>query len=493
MARWRAIAGALAGVAALALGSGAAAGSPAAAPHPILISGGTAAERGLLKAIDHRMAPHQIASLHVGPVPSDWRPEPGDVELIGSSRRSAGERYNLRGIWETWLVGGAFRDRSAAYGLPRVLVVGDDFGAERVQPHFAHPPMADSAGIEAFTAQVTAIAHASGARVLDVQAGRPDGYSAEVTVQVKNVVWFLKNRLDTLLGNLDRLHSDGIFVQLYEPGQKPLLEVGGSTRLQSGLAGVQDIKYLPCLDFFPSPPPFGVEPPLPCPSTWRPPPSTPPKRLHLYGWEAGGQALGEWDGSRGITVAYRPGASFGLQMALANPNGHAVTIEKITPDVASLGPIQYTGVRIQIPPSRDRPGAAGELQPPFTPEPPFRPFTVQPGDWFGAGLHYTVEPTCTAANAGTTVTVNRTFTVTYRRDGRTVRSRYSGVPLNVTYPATCPSGAAAPMRPASSSAGVRMLAGNGEVVRQPRTQVVRSGGSLVVMWGPDAASIRPAR
>jgi hypothetical protein len=480
----------LAGLALAMVAGGAvvASGDASQSVTPISITGGTRVERGLLKAIVHRMAPHQVASLRIGPVPREWGPQPGDVELIGHQRPLPGERFNLRGDWEIWLLGGAFRDRSKALGQPRVLVVGGDFGAERVQPNFADPPMADPAGLPAYTSQVTALARASGAHIVSISTGRPDGYSADVTLQVAHPVWFLKHRVDALLEGLDKLHSDGTFLQLYESGGKPLLVTGGSTRLQSGLLGVEDPVYLPCIDFFFPIGGFGLAPPLPCPSTWRPPPSTPPRRLHLYGWEAGGQALGTWNGRAGISVAYRPGATFGLGLVLANPNGHPVTIKSITTDVPTQSsPIGYTGARIQIPVSRDRPGGADQLQAPYTPEPPFAPFTVQPGDWFGVGLHYAVLPACTTANAGTAVTVNRHLTVTYTLEGRTVRSTYTNVPLSVTYPATCPAAAAAQAAPAPC-APVRRLSAAGRVTTPGPIRVRRFAGGAVVTWTRAARS-----
>jgi hypothetical protein len=132
--------------------------------------------------------------------------------------------------------------------------------------------------------------------------------------------------------------------------------------------------------------------------------------------------------------------------------------------------------------SRDRPGLADELQSPYTPVPAFAPFSVNPGDWFGVGLHYAVAPACTVANAGTTVTVDRTFSVTYKLEGRTVRSTYTGVPLNVTYPSTCPTGAAAAVHPAAACAPLRRLLASGRSTSSFPVRVHRLAGGSAYTW-----------
>jgi hypothetical protein len=407
-------------------------------PHTPAITGGLPAERALLRTIVREMRPSQIRALTVGPPDGAWHPSrPGDVEVLATLTRPAAGRENSLGEWESWLVGGAFRDRSAALGLPRVLVVGvSGSGAQRATGG-AHPPAASPAGVAAYRRRVVAAARASGARIVAVRVGVPDGYSAEVTLQVSHPVPFLNRRLGQLRSQIDGLRDDGAFITVYEANGRLLSTGGSSTRLASGLGGITDRRYESCGMTLT----LGgttLAPPLPCPSSWRPPASTPPKRPVLHGWEAGGTVTNEWTGGAGITVKYRPGATGGLGFTLSNPNGHPITVESLVPDQAAGGPIRYTGARIQIPPSRTRPGTAAELYSPYSPEPPFAPVTVRPGDWIGVGLHFAVARDCTAATAGHRFTVDRTFTLTYRLQGKTVRRTYTSVPLNLTLPATCP-------------------------------------------------------
>lgn len=406
------------------------------AAYAPVIDGGSPAERALLRRIVRAMRPTQLRTLTVEPALKQWHPlRPGDVELAATEAHVARGHDNSLGDWEAWLVGGAFRDRSASLGLPRVVVVADGSGASRVtggRPLPAAPPN----GLAAFRRRVVAAAEASGARVLFVRTAVPDGYSADVALQVAHPVWFLRRRLQPLQLRLQRLRSDGIFLALYEANGRPLFVSGQSTRLSSGLADVADRRYQSCVEVG-----FGgpgtLAPPLPCPSNWRPPPTTPPKRLVLQGWESGGKANGG-SGGAGNSISYLPGTTLGLGFTLENPNGHPVTVLAITPAVSKAAPIRYTGAKILIPPSRANPGMAAELQQPYSPEPPIRPFTIQPGDWVGVNLHYKIAHACTTATAGRYITENRTLTITYNLDTKTTHNTYTSLPLTITLPTTCP-------------------------------------------------------
>jgi hypothetical protein len=127
-----------------------------------------------------------------------------------------------------------------------------------------------------------------------------------------------------------------------------------------------------------------------------------------------------------------------LGFTLENPNGYPVTVESIKPTVTARAPIHYTGARIQIPASRSDRGAAAELHRPFSPERPFGPFTIKPGDWVGVGLHYAISRACTPATAGRTITENRRLTITYVLQGKTHTATYANTPYTISLPASCP-------------------------------------------------------
>jgi hypothetical protein len=405
-------------------------------PRAPLISGGTAAQRALLRGIARAQGTTQIVRLTISPVGRLWKPNrPEDVQLTATLAGPRGRGHdNPLGEWETWMVGGAFRDRSAVLGLPRVLVIGDDEGAQRATGG-ADPRRRPASGLAAFRRRVTAIAARSGARLVAVRVGDPDGYTAIVALQVADPVAFLRRGLGALNARLGSLHADGTFIVVYEPSGRTLDSEGGSLRLSSGLGGPADPRYASCIPNRMSG--LSIAPPPPCPTSWRPPPSTPARPPKILGYEAGGPALdGDWNGRAGIAVPYRPGITGALGFVLENPNGHPITIESIAPAVASGLPIRFIGARIQVPRSRTNPGTAAQLQKPYGPEPPMRPVAVRPGDWIGVGLHFQVARACTAALAGRTVTVDRTFLVTYVLEGRTLRRSLRGTPLHLTCPAT---------------------------------------------------------
>ena len=218
-----------------------------APPHTPAITGGSAAERALLRTIVREMRPSQIRALTVEPPDGPWHPSaPGDVEVLATLAPATKGHENSRGEWETWLVGAAFRDRSARLGLPRVLVVAEaGSGAQRVTGG-ARPPAAGPSGLPAFRRRVVAAAKASGARIVAVRVGVPDGYSADVTLQVSHPVPFLRHRLGQLRSRLTGLHGDGVFIAVYEADGKVLSVGGSSVRLSSGLSGVGDPRYESC-------------------------------------------------------------------------------------------------------------------------------------------------------------------------------------------------------------------------------------------------------
>jgi hypothetical protein len=406
-------------------------------PHMPGITGGTAAQRALLRQIVRAQATTQILRLVLSPAGRAWRPDrPTDVlltaKLAGDHRHAP---TNMVGDWEAWVVGGTFRARSAELGLPRVLVVGDDADTEEVTGG-ADPPARPASGLPAFRRRVTAAAAGSGARIVAIRAADPDGYTALVALQVPDPATFLRHRLPRLSARLGALHADGTFVLLYERTGRVLYAAGTAARVPFSLGGSSDPRYTTCVSSRRgAPQPFlTLAPPLPCPSTWRPPPSTPPRPPKLAGGDelAGAVAAGG-SGHGGSMVPYAPGTTGAIQFVLENPNGHPITIESIDPAVAPGLPIRFTGVRIQVPRSRADTGAA-TLRKPYGPEPPMRPVTIRPGDWVGLGLHFAVARACTAALAGKLIATDRTFVVTYVLQGRTLRHTIPSVQLNLICP-----------------------------------------------------------
>jgi hypothetical protein len=233
------------------------------------ITGGSAAERRLLARIVRAMGTTEIRKLTVSPAPQSWHPvKPGDVQLTATLAQLPGHGENSRGEWEGWIVGGAFRDRSAALGLPRVLVVISGDGDRVSPPNSPLLPPADPARLAAFRRRVEQALQDVDGRVVALRTGMPDGYSIDVTLRVRDPVRFLRRQLDPLEGRLQALHGDGLFVQLMERDGRQLYTFGTSLRLGSGLVGVSDRRYEGCI-VVGHPGPAIIASAPPCPGDYR--------------------------------------------------------------------------------------------------------------------------------------------------------------------------------------------------------------------------------
>jgi hypothetical protein len=233
------------------------------------IEGGTAAERRLLAEIAQSMGTTQISRLSISPATRDWHPvKPGDVMLTADFFRSGRHHENARGEWEAWLVAGAFRDRSAALGLPRLIVEASPGGASRVTRANGQStvPPADPNGLAAYRRRVRAALAGVDARLVGLCVGIPDGYSADVTLQVADPIGFLKHQLSPLEGRLQKLGGDGSYLEVLERDGRVLYQQGGSARISSGLVGIPDQRYATCTTVSHGGP-MTLAPPLPCPSS----------------------------------------------------------------------------------------------------------------------------------------------------------------------------------------------------------------------------------
>ena len=385
-------------------------------PARVSIRGGSARQRALLGQIVYRMRPVALGSLTIAPVTDRGsKPRPGDVELTATPRKGFGTRDSRPG-WEAWMIGGAFRDRSATAGLPRLLWLSEPDGGERIQP-------ANARGTRPFTgslAGLKAAVHRAAARVgrvVSVRVGDPLGGTADVTLQTGRPIWFLRHGVNELESALRGWHLDGALIDAYEGNGKHLGSWGYSNRLSSGLAGVWDSTLRTCADFWIGGPFEGVAPQLPCPSSKRPSPDQPERPLRIHGYES----------------AERHGTA-GLGFALQNWNGHTATVTSISvsPEPAAAG---YIGALVRRPANRAD-VQDGRLVPPYGPQPPLRPFDIAPGDWAFVQLDFAAPP-CTASTKGEQLHVRVPFAVTYRLDGsaHTVREDSTSVDLRV--PGTC--------------------------------------------------------
>lgn len=214
---------------------------PITQPTPRIpdISGGTRGQRALLRQIVGALRPTQIRGLRVEPASRRWAPlEPGDVALVGAAEPAPRGRDDLVGLWEIQLVGGAFRDRSAAMGLPRVAVVGNGKITHRATGGRRLP--AAHGRLSAFRRLVLRAARTPGGRIVAVRVGAPDGYAAAVALVVDHPAAFLTHGMRTLDARLQRIRADGMLLELYERNGRLLDVSSWATRLSTGSGWVAD-------------------------------------------------------------------------------------------------------------------------------------------------------------------------------------------------------------------------------------------------------------
>ena len=154
--------------------------------------------------------------------------------------------------------------------------------------------------------------------------------------------------------------------------------------------------------------------------------------FQLYGYEAGGPALGNWNGKHGIDVAQLGGAQFGVGVALRNVSGQPLTITGVD---AINGFIRLIGVHLRpyTPPTGSSIGPE-IAQAPYTATPPQLDYRLKPNAWVGMQLDYRVENPCTSwAQTFYDVTVE----VHYTEDGAGHIADVPMVRLNIGRPKPC--------------------------------------------------------
>jgi hypothetical protein len=155
--------------------------------------------------------------------------------------------------------------------------------------------------------------------------------------------------------------------------------------------------------------------------------------FQVHGYEAGGEALGNWNGPHGIDVAPEGGAQFGIGVALKNVTGQPLTITGVH---ALNGFIRLIGVHFR--PYAPTVGSAigpPIVQAPYDATPGRLDYRLKPNAWVGVQLDYQVRSPC--IHWASTI-YDRTVEVTYTQTNRVVHIReVPMVPLNITRHHTC--------------------------------------------------------
>jgi hypothetical protein len=155
--------------------------------------------------------------------------------------------------------------------------------------------------------------------------------------------------------------------------------------------------------------------------------------LRVRGYEAGGAALGDWNGRHGIDVAPKGGARFGIGVALKNISGRPLTITGVN---ALNGFIRLIGVHFRryMPPTGSAIGRP-IVRAPFDATPERLDYRLQSNAWVGVQLDYQVRDPC--IHWSQTI-YDRTVEVTYIQGSHDTQIQEAPmVPLNITRPGAC--------------------------------------------------------
>ena len=231
----------------------------------VAITGGDADQRTLLRSIVDGMAPTAVRRVALRNVGVVGLPDGGWVELRAQPPSNSG-RTSLRAQWESFLIAGAFRDRSAGRGLGDVRYIDGTLiagGSAGPSPSPKTPSVPERMGIARVVAEAAAAERAS---VEAVELLAPAGPAVALTVQVDDPATFLAHRLGPMLGRWwtsPRLEGGYLIVEdavgrvLLEKYVSRRIQAGGS-RIRPDLAGCD-----PTAHIWGNP---NVEPPPSCPA-----------------------------------------------------------------------------------------------------------------------------------------------------------------------------------------------------------------------------------
>jgi hypothetical protein len=208
------------------------------------ISGGSPSQHALLRRILEAMGPTAIRHITIKP-PDRWHPfQPGDVMLVIRTLRTDRREENLLWEWQGWIVAGAFRDRSAVAGLPRVIALeernGRRFGGGLRISNIHHGVQSDATAAQAatFAGHLRRIVDQSGARLVRLHVARPDGLAASVIVQTGRPAWYLHHKMPTVLRQTaDRFRYDGLAWAVYDASGRRVFQMANASRFAAGAEG----------------------------------------------------------------------------------------------------------------------------------------------------------------------------------------------------------------------------------------------------------------
>ena len=147
--------------------------------------------------------------------------------------------------------------------------------------------------------------------------------------------------------------------------------------------------------------------------------------FRVSGYEAGGAALGDRNGAKGIDVAPQGGATFGIGVALKNVTRRPLMNTGVN---ALNGFIRLIGVHVR--PHTPSTGSVAPLimRRPYDATPGHLDYLLRPNHWAGLQLDFRIQDPCTP---WAQTIYDRTVEVFYRQDGSHIQA-VPMVPLTIT-------------------------------------------------------------
>lgn len=196
---------------------------------PVDVSGGSKAQRALLREIVDRVDPTYVRGVRIGAPEKTWRPfGADDVQLyfdIAPGRP--------QGDWESWLIAGVYLFRSYREGLGTVVAMSSADGGSRL----AGPPGQDPTRLlqlskavpgdaDRFRAAVRRAAKTAGASVLEIEIRQPyDALAALVVLRVRDPARFLKERFMSFRRSFEDAKNgfEGTFLKILDSKGDPVV------------------------------------------------------------------------------------------------------------------------------------------------------------------------------------------------------------------------------------------------------------------------------
>src|SRR5919106_4410341 len=111
----------------VALAAGCRGGSAVALPP---VSGGSEAQRALMREVLGRLQSTRIAEVRIRPAGREWKPFARDAVVVQIV--AARGVHHVRGEWDAWLTGTVFAARSVDRGFPQVVALEGPTGGSRL-------------------------------------------------------------------------------------------------------------------------------------------------------------------------------------------------------------------------------------------------------------------------------------------------------------------------------------------------------------------------